>query len=294
VVRSGDRGRRATWCPGSLRSERSLRRFPPSPTWWRRLCVPHPVRLGCGPARFRFRSTSRNCRLGGPGDREPQWLRRSWRRRGGGGQRGGKTCGLRCARRPRGVLPAFDSTMARRPRRFFRWPAPGPLTQDTAKRACRKAEFTAVHASADAYRESGSWQGRPKGNYSHEGKVCQPRPSLAGGAATGSRLCTTLAAASADADRRAGTRGLPTAGRAAPCTCSGPQSMTPRRFDVKHPVLRARLVRCSSLEWTPAHAGHGVLAGDAPTRGSDERAGRRVDARTPRSTACCEATRPLW
>lgn len=64
--------------------------------------------------------------------------------------------------------------MARRPRRFLQRPALEHLIQDTAKRACRKAEFTAVHASADAYRESESWQGRPKGNYSHEGKVCQP------------------------------------------------------------------------------------------------------------------------
>jgi len=106
-------------------------------------------------------------------------------------------------------------------------------------------------------------------------------PCLAGGAASGSCLSTTLAATSAWSGSEGGYTRSATAGRAAPCVCSCPQSMTRRWFDVKHSVLRTPLAG-SSGALRPARMGR-WLAMLEP----------RVDtsARLPRRVAM---TRPLW
>ncbi len=200
--------------------------------------------------------------------------------------------------------------MARRPGRFCDWSAPGEPTPGAAiERAPAGTESTAAHASSDAIRLSRSWQGRPKGNYSHQGRVCQtPRPAAAG-PSQGAGQQPARVAGKLTALRSLTC--LPDVGRwCAVCR----RGMLLRRH---RPVLllhrRPRRVlrpgkhdpgwvrRQASARPGAPHAArvvaparcHGVLREDTPTPCGSGPAPSPDWTQTPGRAACCVTTRPL-
>ena len=142
------------------------------------------------------------------------------------------------------------------------------LNQDSARRACTMAEFTAVHASADAYRSQKVGRADQRATIAMRAWIANPAPALPAEPPSASVQPWPL---HPQTRMRAGYLRSATADDAVPCTCSGPQQHDSRS------VRR----QASGVTGAAGEVRMGAFAA-------------RVGARSTPVTACRERTRPLW